>query len=329
LILCFDVLIHQSDRIKYDSLIENIITKAKRRVIIGAYNDQPEYSSNITYHYSNIVEEAKKFDEFNEISIIGKYRDITVLCASNYKVSHQRDISSENLNIAFNEVKRPDLLQYIVDVSRSNFHFFTSHYPRVFEYTWLMEQMENESGKSILDIGAGVCPLPLCLAEIGMNVTTIDSHPNKRKLNSIDNWNEWGYLDYSIFNKKIKSFNLKFEKFRSFKKFDFIYSISVIEHIKKRDRIILLKRAARLLKGKGKLLLTIDLIPETNCLWNLSECKEVESTSEHGNIDSFKSELEEVGFEILEEYIQRGIKDSRTDLYYVKAILKSTKWFNF
>lgn len=241
-------------------------------------------------------------------------------------MNHVRDISDELLKRAYLEVKRPDLLQYLVDVSRKNFKFYTSHYPRVFEYSWLLDQVENEKGKSILDIGAGVCPLPLCLTEMGLNVTTIDSHPNIRKIDKLENWNEWGFLNYKIFNKKIKSYNMDFIKFRSFKKFDFIYSISVIEHIPKKNRLKLLKRAAKLLKKNGELLFTIDLIPNTNKLWNLSEDKEVDIIEEHGTIESFKKELNKNGFKIIEDEIQREIDDSRTDIYYVKAILEKKKF---
>jgi len=249
-------------------------------------------------------------------------RDVSVIVATKHQNLHKRDILSEDLNEAFAEVKRPDLLQYLVDVSRFNFGFFTSHYPRVFEYTWLLAQLENEKNGTVLDIGAGVCPLPICLNEQGLQVTTVDSHPKKRILKDRDEWNEWGFLDYAIFDKKIKSYNSDFLKYKTTDLFDYIYSISVIEHIPSKGRIQLIKKVAKLLKKGGKLLLTIDLIPNTNNLWNFSEDKEVESTAEHGSIESFKKELSSSGFEVLEEEIQRNIKDSRTDVYYVKAILR-------
>ena len=212
-------------------------------------------------------------------------------------------------------------MQYLVDTSRHYFDFFTSHYPRVFEYSWLLEHFEYKENLRILDIGAGVCPLPLCLSNLGHSIITVDSHPITRKLDGKKNWNEWGYLDYSIIDEKIVSHNLDFGSYKSREKFDSIYSISVIEHMPKSSRIKVLKKARRLLKIHGELLLTVDIVPETNKIWNRSEDKQVEDDDIHGTIDSFKKELKRFGFNITEEHIQREIKDSRTDVWFVKAIL--------
>lgn len=244
-------------------------------------------------------------------------------------ITHKRDLGSDDLNRAFEEVERPDLLRYIVDVSRANLGFYTAHYPRVFEYSWLLAQLENEKGKRVLDIGAGVCPLPICLNESGMDVTTVDSHPTTRLQKDKANWNEWGFLDYGTINPKIKSTNIDFSQFRTREQFDCIYSISVIEHMPKKIRLGVLKKAATLLKKGGSLLLTIDLIPNTDDLWNLSEDKEVEPLEIHGNSVGLKKELTSLGFKIEFEHIQRNIHKSRTDVYYIKAVLGKKPNFFF
>ncbi len=328
LIMCFDVLIHQSSLAVFKGIISSIVSKTQNRVIIGAYNEPAEFKSDITYYHSAILGEIKQYNEFNEVGIVGKYRDVTVLSASQYKSDHLRDISSELINRAYEEVERPDILQYLVDVSRVNFGFYTSHYSRVFEYTWLYEQLENETG-NVLDLGAGVCPLPLALANNGFKVTTIDSHPTQRKLAAKKEWTEWGFLDYSIFNKAITSRNIDFLKFRSKKKFDFIYSISVIEHIPQKSRLKILKNVSRLLKKNGKLLLTIDLYPGTNNLWNLSEGIEVEPIGEHGTTYTLKKELKKFGFKVLEETVQRNIEASRTDVCYLSVNMDRKSLFSF
>lgn len=321
LVMCFDVLIHQSSLSDFKEMISSIVSKSQNRVIIGAYNTPPEFKSDITYFHNGVLEEIKHYNKFNEVGIVGKYRDVTVISASIYKSNHSRDLSSEMLNKAFEEVNRPDILQYLVDVSRSNLGFYTSHYPRVFEYTWLFEQLEDKAG-AVLDIGAGVCPLPIALALKGFKVTTVDSHSKIRKLADKANWNEWGFLDYSILNNDIQSHNIDFLKFKNRKFYDFIYSISVIEHIPKTNRLKVLKNASKLLKKGGKLLLTIDLFPKTENLWNLSEDKEVEPIEVHGTVNTFKNELKKYGFEIVQEDIQRTIPSSRTDVFYVIARLK-------
>jgi 2-polyprenyl-3-methyl-5-hydroxy-6-metoxy-1,4-benzoquinol methylase len=320
-IMCFDVLIHQSSKQDFENLVKEICDKSDNRVLIGAYDIKPEFSSDITYYYKSFVEEVKRFKKFNEFAIVGKYRDVTVLSASINKCTHKRDIKSDILNRAYNSVSRPDLLQYLVDVSRVNFNFYTSHYPRVFEYTWLLEHFEEKKSMNVLDIGAGVCPLPICLTEFGHKVTTVDSHPLKREIKDKEQWNEWGFLDYSLIDARIKSKNIDFGKFRSFNKFDCIYSISVIEHMPRVSRLKVLKKASRLLKKHGKLLLTIDIEPKNNTIWNHSENKKVEDESIHGTIESFTNELNRFGFDIYEDNIQRNIDDSRTDVWYIKAIL--------
>ncbi|QNJ96716.1 methyltransferase domain-containing protein [Constantimarinum furrinae] len=326
IIFCFDVLIHQSKKSDFQEIVKSIVKKGNRRIIVGAYNKKPEYESEITYFYGGILEEIKKYEKYNEIAIVGEYRDVTVVVASVHNSDHQRDIPSENLNIAFQEVDRPDILQYLVDVSRTELGFFTSHYTRVFEYSWLFSELENVERSSIIDLGAGVCPLPICLYHQGHKVTTIDSHSLIRRQSEKKGWNEWGFLDYSIFG-DIKSQNVDFSQFTSLRKYDYIYSISVIEHVSAVTRNKILKKAARLLKKDGILLLTIDLIPNTDNLWNFSEDQEVESTEIHGNIKSFKSELEKYGFHVLEEQIKRNIMGSRTDVYFVKSVLKSQSFF--
>lgn len=237
------------------------------------------------------------------------------------RTSHPRNISTEKEICALSEVERPDLLKNLIHVSREHFGFFTSHYPRVYEYTWLLHELENEKG-DVLDIGAGVCPLPIYLAQNGMNVTTVDSHPKVRLRENMEQWNEWGFIDYSMFKSSIKSLNIDFMNFKEPVLFDFIYSISVIEHIPKKTRKKLLRKAASKLKKGGKLLISMDVIPNSNKIWNLSEDKEVESVNRHGTIGSFKKELLSSGFELLEDHVQRNIPDSRTDVYYVKASLK-------
>ena len=320
LVMCFDVLIHQGSQKDFEDTVKGIVDKARKRVIIGAYNNTPEFSSHITYYYNSIQEEISKYGKFNEIAIVGSYRDITVISATKRVNDHKRDITSEKLTKGFAEVSRPDLLQYLVDISRHNFGFYTTHYPRVFEYTWLLEQLEHVKEASVLDIGAGVCPLPLALTDYGMKVTTVDYHPTVRKKETLNEWNEWGFLDYAMFDPSITSHNQNFSEFTSSSKFDFMYSISVIEHMPKEIRRQVLKKAKDLLKIGGKLLLTIDLVPNTNNLWNLSEAKEVEPIKVHGTISTLKKELKKLGFAIESESTQRNIKDAVTDVYYIKAV---------
>lgn len=320
LIICFDVLIHQANKKDYQDLLQNILRSARSRVIIAGYNEMPNHVSDITNFYSCLLKDISTDEKFNEINLAGHYRDVSVVVASNIQLEHSREIGYENLNKAFKEVERPDLLQFLVDVSRSFFGFYTAHFPRVFEYSWILHKLESKK-LNVLDIGAGVCPLPLCLAMTGWNVVTVDSHNLVRDLAKKGDWNEWGYLDYSHFNEKIKSFNTDFGSFNSEEKFDVIYSVSVIEHMPALNRRKIIKKAARLLNNGGLLLLTVDVVPNTDEIWNLSENKQVENARKHGKLENLKKELSRAGFELVENFVQREIPFSKTDIFYVVARL--------
>jgi 2-polyprenyl-3-methyl-5-hydroxy-6-metoxy-1,4-benzoquinol methylase len=244
-----------------------------------------------------------------------------VIIGSVWHHKHQRDIPLSELSRALGEVKRPDLLQYIVDISRFYFGFYTSHYPRVFEYTWILENvLEVGEIKTAIDLGAGVCPIPIALSEEGIKVYTVDGHEKIRNTDTKSSWNEWGFLDYSYINSNLESHNLYFQDFNLNQKVDLVYSISVIEHMPAKVRRSILKKASMLLKIGGLLLLTIDLVPNTKKLWNLNEGKVVEDEKAHGTVTSFKKELKKYGFVVKSLEIQRGIDNARTDILYIKAI---------
>ncbi len=326
-VMCYDVLIHQSAEKDFKAMVAAMVNKTNNRLIVGAYNSSPDFRSSITYFYNSIFEEINAYNKFNEIGIMGSYRDVSVVVATKHEKTHERDIDSEELNLAYSQVSRPDLLQYLVDVSRKELGFYTAHYPRVFEYSWLLQQLEGKTQGKVLDIGAGVCPLPICLTQQGLKVITVDSHPTQRLEQQKSDWNEWGFLDYSIVDAKIESYNVDFLTFKNADSLDVVYSISVIEHIPRVNRMKVINNAAKLLKEDGVLLLTIDLVPNTDLFWNLSENIQVEPHKEHGTIKTFKKELKRAGFIIDSEEVQRNIHNSRTDVYYVKAIFKNLSWF--
>lgn len=240
---------------------------------------------------------------------------------SNYDL-HPRDIGEEKLVIGMILNDFPNILKELVNISRENIGFFTSHFSRVFEYSWILFNLNERQDISVIDIGAGVCPLPICLADRKFKVTTIDSHPLIRKEENRKKWNEWGYLDYSRYRTNIQSLNIDFQKFRPSELFDVIYSVSVIEHLSRKDRKNIIKKSACILKKGGELLLTVDIIPNTNKIWNMSEDRQVESSNLHGEIINLKKEIRRSGFEIISEKIQRNIPYSRTDVLYLKCRLK-------
>jgi hypothetical protein len=134
-------------------------------------------------------------------------------------------------------------------------------------------------------------------------------------------WNEWGYLDYAEITPRLKSFHSDILRFRPKMKFDAIYSVSVIEHMPRAiwEKTLLL--ASKWLKNNGLLLLTLDLKPNTDALWNLSEGEVVESDNKHGTLKEFLDQLKSLGFVVEENQVKNTIPYSRTDVAFIACRL--------
>lgn len=319
-VICLDVLIHQPSEGDYASLVKCMAGLCTDRLIIGAYNYKPSAVSEITFYYEPIVKTLETIGMFKEINVVGTYRDVSVVVATKDSgQKHQRDIGHEEYNLAARLVGRGDLLRRLVDLSRGRLGFFTKHFTRTIEYTWLAEKMESGlDGKRVLDVGAGVSPLPLHFAERGAKVITVDLHRTVRRLEKRSEWNEWGYLDYGAMNPRIKSHNKNVLKLMVLRRMDVIYSISVIEHVPQKQRVEILKKLRRLLKKNGKVFLTIDLVPNSDRIWTHSEGKEIESSEVHGTITSFMEEVKQAKFDVASSDVRRDIPHSQTDVLFVE-----------
>jgi hypothetical protein len=82
----------------------------------------------------------------------------------------------------------------------------------------------------------------------------------------------------------------------------------------------MLARCRQWLAKKGRLLLTIDLVPGTQNLWNFSEGQEVEPTDVHGNVTDLLNHLRKVGFTPSETFTREKIPQSRTDLLFIDCV---------
>ncbi len=235
--------------------------------------------------------------------------------------SHRRDISSHDLDAMLALTPHREALRELVACGRERIGFFPAHNPRALEYPWVLANMPPQlANVRILDVGAGVNPLPFALAQRGARVVTIDKHPLLRDPGQREEWNEWGFLDYSQLDARITSLHVAYEDSPNSMAFDCIYSVSVIEHLPRTVRESWVRKFATQLAAGGVLLLTVDLIPQTNLLWNLSEGAVVEPTSAHGEIASLLDELDAAGFGVECTSVQREIPDSRVDIGFIRAV---------
>jgi SAM-dependent methyltransferase len=229
-----------------------------------------------------------------------------------------RDISAADLEVAMSAQRDPGLLRQLVELSRSAFGFYASHFPYTINYPWVSERIgELPEGSHVLDIGAGVSPVPLFLARRGIVVDCVDNSKHIRALPATANWNEWGFFDYSALHPNLSSHHCDITEFAPSAKFDAIYSIASLAHMPRRIREKTLSFCREWLHAKGLLLLVIDVIPSTDFIWNRSEGVEVEPPIQHGTIDDVADQLERLGFRIDECRVMRSVYKSRTDLLFI------------
>ena len=330
LVICLDVLLHQKTLAEYQDLLSVLVQAAQKKLIISGYDTPPSsnYISSICSYHEPLSESLKKLGVFNGILKVGQYRGLSLFVADKFETGetlHKNDLSIDVFNQITQLVKRIDLLQLIMDSSRKHFGFYTKTSIRSIEYPWILEKLlELKTGSEIIDIGSGVSPLPIVLSDKGYYVNCVDNHSNIRKYDNQSEWNEWGFLDYSQISSNLKSFNLDILKFRPGRRVDAIYSVSVLEHMPRLIWEQTLKRTAKWLRPSGVLLLTLDLQPGSDSLWNFSEGKEVDLASDHGVLKDLLNILDGLNFDINEFHVQREIPYSRTDVAFISCKLNKS-----
>ncbi|MGH6990920.1 MAG: class I SAM-dependent methyltransferase, partial [Stellaceae bacterium] len=326
-VICLDVLIHQTARADFDRLLDALIALAGERLIVSGYDAPPSHASSIVHFHEPLGAALRRRGVFREISAVATYRDVTMFVADKPAATpraHGNDMTAADFDHAARLCPRPDLLRELAELSRQCFGFYTRHFPRSLEYPWIAGQLEGDlAGTTIVDIGTGLCPLPPFLARRGATVHCLDSHPVIRTPETRTHWNEWGFFDYSALNPRLHSHHIEALAFQPPAAVDVVYSVSVIEHMPRRVWEATLAAAAAWLKPDGRLLLTLDLVPGTDLLWNYSEGRVVETQEAHGNRAEIRRQLERLGFEIAEEEAMRAVPQSRTDILLLDCVKRA------
>jgi hypothetical protein len=227
--------------------------------------------------------------------------------------NHPHDISAEHLQLALQAASRPDLLLKLVETSRRSFGFYTRHFPHTINYPWAASLLEDlPPGARALEIGAGLNPLPIFLAERGVLVECVDHSTDIRRAPAAD-WNEWGFFDYSGLHANLISHNCSIVDFRPSSKFEAIYSIGSLAHMRRAVWEETLEHCREWMVAGGQLVLAVGVIAGTDFLWNRIDDPELETEDPvaHGSVDDMIAKLKKLGFNIGAADIRRRIPTER------------------
>jgi predicted SAM-dependent methyltransferase len=326
LVVCLDVLIHQDTAGDYHELFDFIVNKTKKRLIVSGYGSQEnlDESSMCAYH-EDLRESLENSGKFERVFKVAQYRNLDVLVAEKARAVDDARINPNDLDDVIvdqclSSHPFPDQFLSSLTASRTIYGWHTKQYSRIFEYPWVLSQFDEEvEGICIAEFGAGISPLPLLLSMRGATVFTFD-HGDEVGIEDIPSRNEWGYFDYSPIDISIVSKNQSLSRgCIPDESIDAWYSVSVIEHLPRVARLEILKIIRCSLKDRGRLLLTIDLCKDSENLWNYSEGREIEKIDTHGNLDSFRQELKDLGFENIVTDVHKMPDSERIDTVYISA----------
>lgn len=317
LTVCFDLLIHQADRARYDAAVSHL-AQAGGSLLVSGFDAPPIDFGPMTYFHEPLSVSLRRHGHTG--IPVDSYRETAVFLVLPERTADvSRDLTDSTLGLSLPLVQRPSLLAQAIVRSRSAFGFFPDHLPRCIEYPWMLEQLQSSKTLRVIDAGAGVSVLPLLLADRGHEVTTVDPHPLVRNGTPRETWNEWGFLDYSELHPRILSEQVAYEDSAAKTDIDVVVSVSVVEHLPARVRRGWFEHASRQLVPGGRLLLTVDTVPFSDQLWCYSEGSLVEDPQVHGTVQAMLQELEEAGFQVVEVERSNWLPCSRVGMARISA----------
>jgi ubiquinone/menaquinone biosynthesis C-methylase UbiE len=195
------------------------------------------------------------------------------------------------------------------------FYYQDNNVTRYFEYPWVFYAVNFKKGMKVLDFGGGHCGFQFVLDKCGLEVHNVDPGLESKGV-------RWPVNEETI-NKLNKKFKTNVKLHNCFIEradlpanyFDMVYSISVIEHLTKKEMHQAMKHINRILKPKGYFVITLDLFPniypftknKKNRWGQNASVKEIVDTSNLKLIHGDKKEL--YGFkEFNKDYILENLE---------------------
>jgi hypothetical protein len=304
LIVALDVLERVASAVEYRRMVEVLWDTTGRGLVVSGFTDSfGEPGAGEYYHepllltLSLVAPNAEVYP----IAADGSSETVAVLRAPDHP--HPRDFGSTTLEPLVDRVPDPAALLTMRLAARTSTGFYPDHSPRLWEYPVVARLVTEHlaPGSRVVDVGAGVSPLTPYLSSRGYLVETVDPSPIRRDWSDHLEWNEWHFLDYEAAGLASRSWNCTLDRIPSRPFFDGAYSVSVIEHVPAEQRRTLLADISARTRIGALVVLTIDLQPGTDDLWNYNLGVQVDDPSIHGTLQSVIEECATVGLELLYE----------------------------
>jgi hypothetical protein len=317
LTVALDVLEHVATAAEYRQMVELLWQSTNEALVVSGFADSFEgleageyYHEPLRHTLSAIASDAELFP----VTADGSSEAVAVLRTPDHP--HPRDFGSKTLETLIDRIPDPAALLDMRVEARTTVGFYPDHTPRLWEYPvvagLLMEHLEP--GSRLVDVGAGVSPLAPFLSSRGYLVETVDPSPIVRNWPEQLEWNEWGYLDYAAAGLASRSWNCSLDRIPTQPAFDGAYSVSVIEHVPAAERRKLLADMSARTRTGGVVVLTIDLQPGSDHLWNYNMGVRVDDPSKHGTLQSVVSECAAVGLDLLYEERVRDWPETHVEI---------------
>jgi 2-polyprenyl-3-methyl-5-hydroxy-6-metoxy-1,4-benzoquinol methylase len=317
LTVCLDLLLQESTVSGYRDLVESLLRAASSALLVSGYERRPDAGAASTHFHEPLSETLTRMAPEAEQYPLGEVGGIsTFLVLQPPKDKHRRDYGPATLSQVVGRHWNPLRLLSLRSSSWSTIGFFPDHTPRLWEYPTVAELLMNllTPGSRILDVGAGVNPLVPYLAGYGYQVETVDPSIRLRQWPPQPDWNEWGFLDYAAVGLAHRSWNCRLDQMPADSRFDALYCLSVIEHLVASDRRSLLRDMSERTSTGGLVILTVDLVPGGDDLWNRASGKRVEERKKHGTVQDLMAEAQKTGLETIEQVTIREWGDSPVDI---------------
>ena len=318
LVLCLDVLIHQSSRESYDAVIQALCSRTGSTLVVAGYDEAPVFTSSLTFFHEPLGASLRRLGRFAEAFAVARYRDVTIVVAKQPTADlHPRDMGAGLVRDLVGWTRNPLRFRELLDRSRRQLGFFPAHSPRAVEYTWIAGRWPRDGRRDPRRCRRRHRLPPPALRGCRLPRPHRRSKSPRQAPRQRASWNEWGFLDYAAIDPRIVSRHEPFETLALRDPVDIIYSVSVIEHLATPVRQAWLRRANELLRPGGHLLLTVDLAAPGEELWPFAEGRRVEA--DHGSLTDLCREAAAAGLTVDSVEIVRALPATRVDVALIAA----------